>query len=88
MIITSSIGEERDVDLDVDRIIAYEKEHPEWSLMAMMSNMDKGRMTDFDTLAYMCGFDGLKDLISCGFTINDLSEVVQHSRILGFTGQE
>lgn len=85
---TSSIGEEREIDLDVDRVIEYERAHPEWSLMGMMSSMDNARFSDFDILAYLMGFDGLKDLLKSGFSIGVLSEAVQHSEVLGFTEQE
>ena len=84
-VITSSVGESRDVDLDIDRIIECEAEHADWSILDMLSDMGRMRFSDLDALARFVGFDGLKDFTSQGFSIKDLSEVFQGSKLLGFT---
>lgn len=87
-VITSSVGESRDVELDIDRIIAYELDHPDWSITDMLSNTSQMRFSDLDLLARFVGFEGVKDLISQGFSYKDLSEVFVGSKYLGFTEQD
>lgn len=86
-VITSSVGETRDIDLDLDRIIAYELEHPDWSILDMLQGMDKMRFSDYDAMARFVGFDWFKDFASQGFTVKDLGTIFEGSRYLGFTEQ-
>lgn len=87
-VITSSVGESRDVDLDIDRIIEYESTHPDWSILDMLGDMGRMRFSDLDSLARFVGFEGIKDMTSQGFSIKDLSEVFKGSKLLGFTEQD
>lgn len=87
-VITSSVGESRDVDLDVDRIIEYESSHPDWSILTLLEGMGKTRFTDLDLLTRFIGFEGLKDFTGQGFRIADIADVYQGSRFLGFTEQD
>lgn len=88
MILVNSIGEEVDVDLDIDRIIAYETEHPDWSIQEALENADKMRFSDMDVLARMVGYDNIKVFFGQGFSISDLYEVYQNSKYLGFSEQD
>lgn len=85
--ITSSIGEVRDVDIDVDFAMSYEEAHPDWSIVTFMDGMSKMRISDIDLLSRIFGFDGVKDLLSQGFDVNDLYEAVKGYKLLGFTEQ-
>lgn len=85
--ITSSVGEVRDIDIDIDFIMSYEEAHPDWSIVSFMDGMSRMRVTDIDLLAKIFGFDGVKDFLAQGFGVDDLYEAVKGSKLLGFTEQ-
>lgn len=83
---TSFTGVVRDLDLDVDRICAYEEEHPEWSLFKVFDKIAEcPRFTDLNLVATFVGYPDYKTFIEDGFNMEDLANVVQKSRLLGFT---
>lgn len=87
---TSSTGVVRDLDLDVDRICAYEEEHPDWSLFKVFGKIaDCPRFTDLNLISTFVGYPDYKSFVADGFGFEDLAKVVQGSSLLGFTaGQE
>lgn len=85
-VFVSSKGIERDLDLDLDAICAYEDDHPDWNIAKMMMAMDNGfRMTDMKVLASFFGISDLKAFLQEGFSLKVLMEAVQKSSIMGFT---
>ncbi len=81
----SSKGIERDLDIDVDKVCAYEDQHPEWNLVDLILRLhSKPRFTDMALLAYFLGFDSLKDYIEEGFCLKDLLEAAEKASVLGF----
>ena len=84
-LLTSSYGTERNIDLDLDFIMSYEAEHPDWSLIDLFKGIDRSRFTDMDLMAKCFGFGGLKDLTDEGYSITDLSKALKGSQYLGFS---
>lgn len=87
-VITSSVGESRDVELDINKVIAYEQNHPDWSILAMAGGMDNMRFSEYDLMCKFMGFEGFEDLVSQGFSPADVGEVLKRSKFLGFTEQD
>lgn len=79
-------GTERDIDLDIDAICAYEEEHPDWSILDLFSRMEKMRFTDLNLMSKFLGFRDYKDAIEQGVDITTMGDIVQSSRLMGFTG--
>ncbi len=84
-VVTSSLGVERDVELDFDRICAYEKEHPDWSILDLIAKIDRLRFTDLDLLVGFLGFPDYRTFVDEGFDIDDIGDLLSKSRYLGFT---
>lgn len=85
-VFVSSKGIERDLDLDVDKICAYEEDHPDWSLFKVFGKIaDCPRFTDLNLIAGFIGYPSYKEFVADGFTFEDLAKVVQESSLLGFT---
>lgn len=87
-VLTSSTGETRDVEVDLDAVMAYEAAHPEWSLSALLEGLDVLRFTQLDLLARFFGFGSYKEFIDEGYTMKDLADAVTGSKYLGFTSAE
>lgn len=87
---TSSTGVVKDLDLDVDKICAYEEQHPDWSLFNVFGKLAEcPRFTDFNLLAGFIGYPDYKSFVADGFGVEDLAKIVQESSLLGFTvGEE
>lgn len=82
----SSTGIEKDLDLDVDKICAYEEQHPDWSLFKVFDKIaDCPRFTDLNLVATFVGYPDYKSFVEDGFDMEDLAGVVQKSKLLGFT---
>lgn len=84
-VFTSSTGVERDIDLDLDAICAYEDAHPGWALMDLVQQMERVRFTDLNLMSRFLGFADYKDFVDNGFSFAQMAEMVQGSRYLGFT---
>lgn len=84
-IYTTSAGVEKDVDLNLDKVKAYEDEHPEWSLLDLIDSLKRFRVTDMDLMARFLGFDSFDAFIADGFTVSDMADMVSSSKYLGFT---
>lgn len=82
---TSSTGVEKDIDLDLDRVVAYETEHPEWSLLVLVNSLKRLRITDLNLMATFLGFESFKAFVADGFTVSDMADMVAGSKYLGFT---
>ena len=78
-------GVTRDVELDPDAVMDYERSHPGQTLKHVMDGVLELRFCDMDTIARFLGFDGLKDFMACGFDLEDMAEMVAQSRLMGFT---
>ncbi len=87
-LMTSSKGITRDIDLDIDAIVAYEEEHPEWSLFQLLERMKSARFTDMNLLAKFLGYQDFKAWADEGYTFEDMAGAVQGSRFLGFTASD
>lgn len=82
----SSNGTTRDIDIDLDYTMAYEEEHPGWSLYKLLEAQDEClRYTDLDIVARCLGFDGLKDMASQGYTVPDMIAAIRGSKFAGFS---
>lgn len=84
-LITSSEGTTMDIDLDLNYVMTYEEEHPEWSIFDVLKNMKSLRFVDLDIIAKCCGFQGYKDFTDQGFGMEDLTKAVLESKYLGFS---
>lgn len=82
---TSSRGATRDVDIDIDAVCAYEEDHPDWSLVDLLNNMERMRFTDLNLLVSFLGFEDYKTFIEEGFSLEDLNAMLESSKYLGFT---
>lgn len=87
-LMTSSKGITRDIDLDIDAIVAYEEEHPEWSLFQLLEKMKTARFSDMNLLARFLGYQDFKAWADEGYTFEDMAGAVQGSRFLGFTASD
>lgn len=79
-------GTERDVDLDIDVICAYEAEHPDWSILDLFQRMDRMRFTDLNLMSRFLGFADYSDALDKGFGADRMADAIQGSRYMGFTG--
>lgn len=86
MMLSAPDGTTVEAEIDIGRVLDYEKEHPDWSLMDLLKGMDRLRFTDMDLLARLVGFEGLQEFVNLGFTFNDLADVYKNSSLLGFMG--
>lgn len=82
---TTAAGVEKDMDLDLDRIIAYEAEHPDWSILDLVNSMKRFRFSDLNLMASFLGYDSFEAFSADGFTVSDMADMVTGSRYLGFT---
>lgn len=84
-LMVSSNGTTRDIDLNLDFVMAYEEEHPGWSVFNVLEAQDNGvRYTDLDLVARCIGFEGIRDLVDQGFTVDDLMTAIKESKYVGF----
>lgn len=81
-------GTTTDAEIDIGRVLAYEAEHPDWSLMDLLKGMDRLRFTDMDLLARFVGFEGLQEFVNLGYSIKDLANVYEQSSLLGFMASD
>lgn len=88
MIALEGNGQRYDCELDLAKICEYERQHPDWSLMDVMTGMSsRMRLSDLDLLAsFVKGFEDLDGWLDSGLSIEDLADVYQNSKYLGFTG--
>lgn len=89
--ITTKDGSVVEAELDIGRVLAYEAEHPEWSLfdtLGAMGDAKKLRFTDIDLLAKLVGFEGIEEATNLGVSMQDIAEVISKSPILGFTASD
>lgn len=88
-VFTSSTGIVKDLDIDIDRVCAYEEEHPEWSLFHYIQDVAKcPRFTDMNLIATFVGYPSFKAWVQDGFSFEQLAEVISKSSIMGFTDSE
>lgn len=76
------------LELDLSKVMDYERTHPDWSIMDLFKGMESGalRFTDLDLLAsFMDGFQGYEDFVDAGLDVNDLTEAISGSKYLGFS---
>lgn len=85
-LVTLADGTERDIDLDIDAICAYEEEHPDWSILDLFQRMEKMRFTDLNLMSRLLGFRDYKDALEQGVDITTMGDIVQNSKLMGFTG--
>ena len=85
-LVTLADGTERDIDLDIDAICAYEAEHPDWSILDLFQRMEKMRFTDLNLMSMLLGFRDYKDALEQGVDITTMGDIVQNSKLMGFTG--
>ena len=85
-LVTLADGTERDIDLDIDAICAYEVEHPDWSILDLFQRMEKMRFTDLNLMSMLLGFRDYKDALEQGVDITTMGDIVQNSKLMGFTG--
>lgn len=85
-LVTLADGTERDIDLDIDAICAYEEEHPDWSILDLFSHMERMRFTDLNLMSRLLGFRDYKDALEQGVDITTMGDIVQNSKLMGFTG--
>jgi hypothetical protein len=85
-LVTLADGTERDIDLDIDAICAYEEEHPDWSILDLFQRMEKMRFTDLNLMSMLLGFRDYKDALEQGVDITTMGDIVQNSKLMGFTG--
>lgn len=83
--IVSSKGIEKDIDLDVDKMMEFEDQDPSWSIVTLTERLDRLRMHDVDQLVRCFGFDGVNDYLAQGFNIRQINQIIKGSKILGFT---
>jgi len=78
------------VTLDFDRVCAYEAEHPDWSIILEMRRFGKTlRFSALDLLASFCHEGGWKGWLEDGFTLSDLTNVLNEGLAeLGFSSGE
>lgn len=88
--IESSTGIEADVTLDFDKVCAYEREHPDWSIITELSGFGGNiRLTSLDLLTSFIYEGGWKAWVRDGFTIQDLTlAITEGLKELGFTLEE
>lgn len=85
-VFTSRTGVTRDLELDIDRICEYEEDHQEWSLFKVFDKIAEcPRFTDLNLVATFVGYPDFKTFVEDGFSMEDLANVVQRSKLLGFT---
>ncbi len=83
---TSKFGVTKDLDLDLDRVMEYEAQHPGWSLFNLMESQAEAlRYTDLDLVAKCLGFEGIKAFFAEGFSGADLMSAVRNSQYVGFS---
>lgn len=88
-LVTLADGTERDIDLDIDAICAYEEEHPDWSITDLFNSMDtKIRFTDLNLMATFLGFSGFSELFNLGISGAKMYDIVRSSKYMGFTDSE
>lgn len=85
-LVTLADGTEKDIDLDIDAICAYEVEHPEWSILDLFQRMDRMRFSDLNLLSSFIGFRDYDDALEQGVDMERMADIVQGSKYLGFTG--
>lgn len=85
-VVTLADGTQRDIDLDIDAICAYEEEHPDWSILDLFSHMERMRFTDLNLMSRLLGFRDYKDALEQGVDIATMGDIVQNSKLMGFTG--
>ncbi len=85
-LVTLADGTERDIDLDIDAICAYEEAHPDWSILDLFQRMEKMRFTDLNLMSMLLGFRDYKDALEQGVDITTMGDIVQNSKLMGFTG--
>lgn len=84
-LMVSSNGTTRDIDLDLDFVMAYEEEHPGWSVFNVLEAQENGvRYTDLDLVARCIGFEGIKDMVDQGYNVGDLKAAIGESKYVGF----
>lgn len=88
-VVTLADGTERDIDLDIDAICAYEEEHPDWSILDLFNSLDtKLRFTDLNLMARFLGFSGFSELFNLGISGDKMFDIVRSSKYMGFTDSE
>lgn len=88
MKLTAQDGTTVEAEIDIGRVLDYEKDHPEWSLMDLLKGMDRLRFTDMDLLARLAGFEGIQEFVNLGLSFKDLADIYQNSSLLGFMGSD
>ena len=89
--LTDKNGTEVEVSLDLDKICDYEASHPGWSIIQEMNSF--GQTLRFSSLnllsSFIIGEGGWKAWIKDGFTIKDLTHVINEGlKELGFTSED
>jgi hypothetical protein len=84
--ITSKKGVEKDVELDIDKVVEYETAHEDWSIIREMVKYGKvQRVSSVNLLASFVYEGGYKEWVRDGFTVGDLIDVITAElRALGF----
>lgn len=83
-LVTLADGTERDIDLDIDAICAYEEEHPDWSILDLFQRMEKMRFTDLNLMSMLLGFRDFDDAIEQGVDMERMADLVRESKYMGF----
>lgn len=86
-LITSSKGETRDIDLSPGLIVAYEREH-DYNFSKALRKGEDLSLSDLDIFVQFMGFQGLQDWVDQGYTIAQITDVLDGCRWMGFTGSE
>ncbi len=90
MKIESRTGVKADVSLDFDKVCAYEKEHPDWSIIQEIKQLgDSQRFTSLDLLTSFVYEGGWKAWVRDGFTVIDLTKALEGGlQELGFYSED
>ena len=84
--LTNSKGEKYMMTLNLDAVMEYEAQHPDWSIMKELDGIQRMRFTTLDRLTGFLGYS-YRDFTDIGFGIEDLSKVYEHEmeELLGFS---
>lgn len=74
--ITDRRGNVHEFRLDIDRVVAYEMEHPEWNLIEGVQSMRDGRFSTLNLLVGFLGVPSWADFSARGLDLGDLMEVL------------
>lgn len=84
--LTNSKGESYMMTLNLDSVMEYEAQHPDWSILSELDRIQAMRFTTLDLLTGFLGYT-YREFADLGFGIEDLSEVYEHEmeELLGFS---